>query len=400
MNEEAFYRQLVQRYLQNTATDEELTLFFALMKEGRLDQYLAEGMDANTGVAPAKQTPVKRITPGRVAAAAIILILLSAAGYWLIDQRSATPVAQKKTVTQPLNDIAPGSNKAVLTLADGRNMELDSAGNGVLTQQGNTNIVKLADGQVTYQANGNVVAKQVYYNMLTTPRGGQYRLTLPDGTQVWLNAASSIRYPTVFTGNERNVEITGEAYFEVATLRLRSGQKMPFKVAARNMKVEVLGTHFNINAYNDEPITKTTLLEGKVKVVKREIPINRDRLADWRRQTGNSRQDTAILQPGEQAQISEARDAVRVSRDIDVDDVMAWKNGYFSFTDANITDIMRQAARWYNVEVVYEGNISDEYFSGQLPRTENISSLLKFLELTKTITCRIQDKKIIIRPNH
>lgn len=379
MKEEAFYRQLVQRYLHNTATDEELALFFGLMKEGRLDQYLAEGIDAETGAAPAKQAPAKRITPVRVAAAAIILILLSAAGYWLINTQYTTSVAQKKRATQPLNDIAPGSNKAILTLADGSNMQLDSAGNGELTQQGNTKIVKLADGQVTYQASGDVVAKQVYYNILTTPRGGQYRVTLPDGTQVWLNSASSIRYPTVFTGNERKVEITGEAYFEVT-----KNAAMPFKVATRNMEVEVLGTHFNINAYNDESITKTTLLEGKVKV----------------RSSDSRPKASLVLQPGEQAQISEIHEPIRLIRGIDVEEVTAWKNGYFSFTDAGITAIMRQAARWYNVEVVYEGNLSDEYFSGQLPRSENISSLLKFLELTKTVTCRIQDKKIIIRPYH
>jgi transmembrane sensor len=383
MNEEAFYRQLVQRYLNNKATDEELTLFFSLMNEGKLDRYLAEGMDAETA-APAKQAPVKWITTGRVAAAAIVLMLLSATGYWLVHQRSTTAVVQKKEAPQPVNDIAPGSNKAVLTLADGRAMVLDSTGTGVLTQQGNTNIVKLNDGQVTYQTNGNAKAAQVYYNTLTTPRGGQYRLTLPDGTQVWLNAASSIRYPTVFTGNERKVDITGEAYFEVT-----KNAAMPFKVATRNMEVEVIGTHFNINAYDDEDVTKTTLLEGKVKV--RQWPMVNGQLKT---------ENEALLKPGEQAVLSRTHSPLTIDHSPDLEEVMAWKNGYFSFTDASITAIMRQAARWYNVEVVYEGNMSDEYFSGQLPRSENISALLKFLELTKTVKCRIQDKKIIIRPYH
>lgn len=306
-------------------------------------------------------------------AASVLIILVAGLSYLFINRNENKEipgnVAKNKIFK---SDIPPGGNKAVLTLANGSTIVLDSAHNGTLTQQGNAKVVKLNDGQIVYKKDesSNVVAVQ--YNTITTPRGGQYQLVLADGSKVWLNAASSIRFPTAFTGKERDVQITGEAYFEVA-----HNAKMPFHVKVNNMDVAVLGTHFNINAYDDEGVMKTTLLEGSVKV-----------------SAGNK---SVMIAPGEQAQIADSTDKIDIKKNVDLEEVVAWKNGKFIFQDADIQSIMRQLVRWYNITVSYGGNITNEEFEGVIPRNVNISQILNMLEKAGGIKFEIEGRNIIVK---
>lgn len=300
--------------------------------------------------------------------AAACIILLTAGAYYL-SRQTQQPVMVNRA---PVKDVAPGGNRAVLTLSDGSEITLDSAGNGVLAQQGNTRITKLNNGQLAYSGSGNPEGK-VLYNTMSTPLGGQYQLILPDGTGVWLNAASSISYPTAFTGNKRNVTVTGEAYFEVV-----KNEKMPFRVKAGNTTIDVLGTHFNINAYKDEASINTTLLEGAVRV--------------------NVSQQQQQLRPGQQARVPANGTSIQVVDHADISEVMAWKAGFFSFNDADLPTVMRQLSRWYNVEVKYEGNIPQRVFTGEIGRNLTLSQVLKGLTKTR-IKYRIENgNRIVIQP--
>jgi ferric-dicitrate binding protein FerR (iron transport regulator) len=297
---------------------------------------------------------------------AAIFLLVAGTVTWMLLKRSPDQTDQQQLTqqtTRPI-DIAPGANKAMLTLADGTSIVLDSSSAGTLAIQGNARIEKTANGEVVYNLQERP-GGELMMNTMTTPRGGQYRLTLPDGSKVWLNAASSITYPTAFLEKERVVTVTGEVYFEVATLRLRSGQKMPFKVKTATQEVEVLGTHFNINAYEDESVIKTTLLEGRVRVA----AIGSD----------GHRGQTALLKPGEQVSLSHKS---HLSQPIPVptDQVMAWKNGIFSFHRASLHEVMRQLSRWYNVEVVYEKGIPEMEFGGEMGRDLSLTQVLKGFE--------------------
>ncbi|SFE50077.1 FecR family protein [Chitinophaga sp. CF118] len=298
----------------------------------------------------------------RLAAAAAVLCLVIG-GVYLWQNR------QQQHIGTMVQDIKPGSSKATLTLADGSVITLDSVQNGMLTQQGNTKVIKLDSGQLAY--NTGKGQTELSYNVLTTPKGGQFQVTLPDGTQVWLNAASSLRYPTAFKGRARMVELSGEAYFEVA-----KNEAMPFRVVVNNMEVDVLGTHFNIMAYTDEPALKTTLLEGAVKVVKGT--------------------QSNVLKPGEQASILPAVENINIAR-VDVNEAIAWKEGRFRFGGDDVTVIMRQLARWYDVEVVYEGSFKDVHLGGEVPRNMNLSQVIKVLELSG-IEAELRGRQLIITP--
>lgn len=311
------------------------------------------------------------------AVAAAVLLLLSAALYFLLPSRTRQP-QQVSLVEQPVNDIAPGGNKAMLTLADGSTIVLDNASNGTISQQGNIQIQKLNNGLLAYTVNGRTITEndENFYNTITTPRGGQYQVTLADGTLVWLNAASSIRFPVVFTGAERKVTITGEAYFEVA-----KNAAMPFKVKAASSEIEVLGTHFNVNAYEDEAAIKTTLLEGSVKVSAT---------------ASSTRPVPVFLKPGQQSSINKAG-IINVQNDADTEEAMAWRNGRFQFKSADLQSILRQISRWYDVDVVYQGKV-DLHFTGQLARNANVSNVFEKLALTGEVNFRIDGKKIIVSP--
>jgi ferric-dicitrate binding protein FerR (iron transport regulator) len=311
----------------------------------------------------------------RMAAAASILLILGAAAYWLVRTRETNP---QVTPVATIKDVSPGGNKAVLTLADNSTIILDSAANGQLAQQGNANIIKQSDGQLIYEPL-SVNHSPVAFNTLRTPRGGQYQLVLPDGSKVWLNAASAITYPTAFEGKERKITIDGEAYLEVAHDALK-----PFKVQAKNTEVVVLGTHFNVHAYSDEPVIKTTLIQGKVKV----------RSVIGNGQSAKDNEIAVVLKPGEQAVLA-GHSSLTIDHSPDIEEVLAWKNGLFRFNNADIETVMKQVERWYDVDVVYEGPKPDGHFRGKVPRNVMASEMLKIIQASG-VKCKIENKKIII----
>jgi len=298
-------------------------------------------------------------------------------------------------------NIAPGGNKAILTLADGTTITLDSASNGQLAQQGNARVVKLSNGEIVYNVNG-VLSKEVMWNTMSTPTGGQYQVTLPDGTRVWLNAASSITYPAAFVENARNVKVTGEVYFEVARNKAR-----PFIVDVDGKSlVEALGTSFNINSYADESHIRTTLFEGAVKVMTASGNLNgqpnskadstvagpSDRQTSGTAGTGFSA--SVLLKPGQQATMGNSAGII-VKSNIDLAQALAWKNGIFDFTGADLKAVMRQLERWYDIKVQYDGAISDEVFKGKMYRNVNLSDLLETLEQLG-VKFKLEGRKLIV----
>lgn len=323
-------------------------------------------------------TPVKRMLVFKIAAAAVVIIALGTIAWWWLlgnsRQTTGKPVAK-------ITDIMPGKNGAILTLANGQQLVLDSTGNGALYTRPGLQIVK-HDSLIAYAApaakerDGNGA---ISYNTLTTPKGRQFQLVLSDGTKVWLNASSSIRYPAVFDGDERLVKVTGEVYFEVA-----KDPRKPFKVnfpskatGGQEGVVEVLGTHFNINAYGDEDATRTTLLEGKIKA-------------------SIANGGSSILKPGEQAVIT-GNSPLTINHSPNLDQVMAWKNGYFQFDRVDIKTVMRQISRWYDVEIVYEGPVTNDRFGGSIPRDATLSQVLNALEQS-LVHFTIRGKKVIVTP--
>jgi transmembrane sensor len=326
-------------------------------------------------------------------AAAAVLIIGATFYLRLIDKRPvpATTSTEKQIAT--ITDIAPGGEGAILTLADGRQVVLDSLGNGTISMQTGAE-VRLKDGQLVYDP-VNTTGDQITYNSISTPKGRQFQLLLPDGTKVWLNAASSLKYPTHFSGNERKVEIKGEAYFEVATLRLRSGQKMPFKVILpQGGQVQVLGTHFNINAYDDDDAIKTTLLEGSVRVVNE---------AGSKKYEAGSKKSEVILKPGEQAILLRGHTprhgahALTIHHSPDLEQVVAWKNGVFNFEEATLQEVMHQLERWYDIEVVYETGIPKLEFVGKMGRDLSLNNVLRGLALNK-VHFRLEGRKLVVLP--
>lgn len=320
----------------------------------------------------------------RLAAASILLFMFGAGGYYLFSriEKSETNSKYQIAATSPA-DVQPGSNGAILTLSDGRQIILDSTGNGTLATESTTHIVKKG-GQVIYHASGSGadvnVNTPVTYNTMSTPMGKEYQLVLPDGSKVWLNAASSITFPTSFTGKERRVAITGEAYFEVMPLNIKNGKgTVPFIVSINpasheNTDIEVLGTHFNVNAYPDEDVIKTTLVEGAVRVRKGL--------------------ESSVITPGQQAQMI-SNGGIKLIKNADVEEATAWKNGRFDFDNTKIEMIMRQVARWYNVEVIYKAKI-DEHYTVNILRNIPVSNLLKYLEMSGGVRFEIDENKIIV----
>ena len=308
----------------------------------------------------------RRINPLRWWPAAAFLVMTATAAYFWLRQPAARPAP-----VAVQNDLPPGGNKATLTLSNGTQILLDSAHTGQLASQGNSTVEKADSGRLVYNQSGSS-ASALQYNTLRTPRGGQYQLTLPDGSKVWLNAASAVRFPASFPHGERVVEVTGEAYFEVAR-----NASAPFSVRILSSggqpkgAVQVLGTQFNINAYDDEPFTSTTLLEGAVAI--------------------SSRQSRALLKPGQQAQLDNAA-GIRIAA-VDTEEAVAWKNGEFIFSNANITDIMRQLSRWYNVEVSYKDALN-VVVNGSISRNVNIFQVLHILEQTGEVHFKISGNRI------
>lgn len=374
------YLDLYEKQQTRTATAEELA---------RLEAYLAAHPlpdlpwdEARMGTEVAARTAIwQRLEPGlkpprrrrRWAGLLVLVVVLMAGAGYLSWQRAPAPaLARRPGLPAAPARLAPGRNQALLTLADGRTVLLDQAGRGLLARQGASQVQKTANGQLRYAAGALAAGQPLLYNTVATPRGGQYQLTLPDGSQVWLNAASSLRFPVAFAGAERRVELTGEAYFEVA-----KDARHPFKVAARGAEVTVLGTHFDVQAYPDEPALATTLLEGAVRL-------------------GQGAQQ-AVLRPGQQGQCWPGRSPVQV-REVDVQHAVAWKNGYFIFNDEPIEGIMRQVARWYDVDVQYQGALANKDFNGKISRYKDAAAVLRVLELTGAVHFTTQGRRITVQP--
>jgi len=365
--------ELEAKWLNGTITEEEAKEYASWYNEGQ-DLPVQVPAEMATSEAAHRQRILKNINSKRerpaatvrllrwsAAAATLILLLVGLYLYRNKSDQNAGTIA--KITTPPPHDVSPGRTRATLTLSDGSTVVLDPAAKGVVRQDSGVSISN-ADSTLTYE--GKSASRALAFNTLSTAKGEQYSVTLSDGTRVWLNAASILRFPIQFTGSQRNVEVTGEAYFEVA-----KDATKPFYISSGDMRVQVLGTHFNINAYSNEPVTRTTLLEGLVKV-----------------------NDKVLLSPNQQSRM-EKDGNIRVIKDIDVDEVVAWKNGAFSFNNADITTVMRQLERWYDIEVVYEGNKPADTFYGGISRSSSLMEVLKILQASK-VKFRLEGKKLIV----
>ena len=322
-----------------------------------------------------------------IAAAGVFMIVISSIVYVKIYNQKQPVFSKKEIAPQNKADVPPGGNKAILTLSNGRQIILDSAAKGLPAKQGNAELRMYAAGELAYVSTGSAAIEPMY-NTMSTPPGGQYKLILPDGSVVWLNAASSIRFPTAFTGKERKVTITGEAYFEVAALPSKAGHgKVPFIVQVNSasasggsgdsgMEIQVLGTHFNVNAYEEEDAIKTTLLEGAVKIVK-----------------GHT---SSSLLPGQQA-LLQRNGKIKIDEAADTEEAIAWKDGYFQFSSSDLPSVLRQAARWYNLEVEFAGDIPKDRFTGKISRTVHLSRLLKWMQWSD-VHFKLEGRKIIVLP--
>jgi transmembrane sensor len=315
---------------------------------------------------------ISRSKPFYWAAAAFIILLL---GGLLYSTKYFT--ANNNDPHDFANSIKHGSDKAILTLSDGRTIALDDSKKGKVSTQNNVSVDIDKNDRVIYKRNGSNNAHFTErFNVMTTPRGGKYELILSDGTKVWMNAATSIKFPVDFTGNERVVELSGEAYFEVA-----HNTTKPFKVRSNGQIVQVLGTHFNINAYPDEEAIRTTLLQGSVKVFTNGFSPLSDKKA-------------LIIKPNEQAIFKNDQLS---SVTVDADEIIAWKNGFILFKNADIKHIMRQIARWYDVDVVYQGQVTEDTYSGEISRNADLAEVFKVLKLSD-INLKIDGRKIIVSP--
>jgi hypothetical protein len=310
-----------------------------------------------------KVIPFYRQPIFRMVAAASVLFVIFFGTYFYVTQPSSKTLVNQSIVNKDV--IAPSSSKATITLANGQIVELDAIGSGTLVaSQGAVNVMKTEDGQIVYRG----TSKEIAYNTLYNPRGSKViSLRLNDGTIVWLNSQSSIRYPVAFVGEDRQVEITGEAYFEVA-----KNLSKKFIVASNGLNIEVLGTHFNVNSYNDNKNIKVTLLEGSVKIIK-----------------GGG---TYILKPGQQAQVA---NEIQVFNGANIESVMAWKNGFFSFSGTSVEELMNILGRWYNVEIVFNKSIPNRQFGGQIATSANLSQVVKVLNESE-LKCALLDGKLVI----
>lgn len=297
-------------------------------------------------------------------AAASLLIAVGVGATYVVNRELPTE-PQTVTVVSQIKEISPAVSRAILTLSDGSEIVLDSLGNTQIAQQSNTTISNQS-GQLVYKSNKG---SSTVYNTLSTPKAQKYSLQLADGTKVWLNASSSIKFPTAFSGSTRQVSITGEAYFEVSPDKRR-----PFTVDVKGMQIEVLGTHFNVNSYSDEEVIRTTLLEGSVVI--------------------NQNRKSKKLYPGQQATVNSIGD-INLVKNVNLTQVMSWKNGLFYFENSSLQEVMRELSRWYDVEVVYVNGIPDRNFEGEIQRNLKLSEVLRILELNK-VKFKVEGRTVLI----
>jgi hypothetical protein len=372
-------KQLIDKYLKGTATPEERMLverwYIKIAEEKTLlpeddFEHLSAQLWQNTLKAAnlrAKQKNTFRLWPAAAVAASISVFLLAGIHFFAVRKvKPANNIVARNQSTS--KEILPGGNKAILILASGKQISLEDNEKGEIAKEHKTVIQKTAAGQVSYKASAS--DNESTFNTLITPRGGQYSVVLSDGTKVTLNAASSLKYPTNFNGSYREVELTGEGYFEVA----HNPQK-PFRVKSNGQTIEVLGTHFDINCYSNEPFVKTTLLQGSVKV--------------------SSQQGNVLLQPGEQSRLDvSGKNTLKVAR-VNTDEIIAWKDGLFRFKESSIKEVMRDAERWYNVDVSYAGNGPNIKITGSMSRNMNFSGFVKLLEF-EGVKFNIKDHNVVI----
>lgn len=376
-----YINRLFGKYIQDEISEEELEILFKLIKdcdfenfvpEKEIVKYFGNEMEDIIGEdnsSKPKEGRVFQLYTKKIAyvAAAILLIVVSGIYHRLSDRYENNMGQELVQSVEPL-DVMPGQNFAVLTSSRGESIILSETDDGQIDTGEDVDIVKVNDGELIYTSQGKAEPDEMIYNTLSTPRGGQYQLTLSDGTKVWLNAASSIRFPVEFPDDERRVDITGEVYFDVA-----HSEEQTFIVHAGSSVIEDLGTAFNVTAYEDERSVKTTLVEGIVKV--REH----------------------ILSPGEQA-IEDENDHIQILKNVDLDNVVSWKDGFFSFENANLAEIMRVLSRWYNLEVDYENEAGlEKRYSGKIDRNLTLLQVLAGLKLTAQNFDIQPGNKIIIR---
>ncbi|WP_316750621.1 FecR family protein [Pedobacter gandavensis] len=379
---------LFGKYFDKTATPEERAEFMRLVAELKSDEPLVKLMETsyqtdqsileftpeikekilNNVYQPADtEVPVRKLwkfSSNWTKYAAVLMLGILGLGFFFYKKE------QHNLLALQTQDIAPGGNRAILTLSNGQKIDLDTTANGVLVEQGNISISKTSDGQLVYHVMGEENGPATI-NTIETPNGGQFQIYLSDGTKVWLNAGTQIKFPTQFVGKERNVELTGEAYFEVA-----KNAKKPFKVKMSNQtEVVVLGTHFNISAYQEETEINTTLLEGAV-VLKVEDKI-------------------AKILPGQQAILNKADKNINLVNEVNVNQVIAWKNGFFSTEGISLPELMKQVEKWYNVRVVYKDNVQAD-FTARLPRNISLAELISLLELTKQVHFKLDYKTLTV----
>ncbi|WP_336835737.1 MULTISPECIES: FecR family protein [Sphingobacterium] len=379
MKDSKHIKLLFERYLNNHASREETAELFQYFQDTNnkeaLEQMIENQLESrdkeelidkmildrvfgkiDLGTEPQNITSPTWYKITGVAAAIILIISIS----YLFLNRSTY---NDHTATI----IEPGRDKATLVLSSGKTIVLEDVANGKLTEELGTTIEKTEKGGINYKIEGNTDVR-IAMNLLNVPKGGQFQITLSDGTKVWLNSNSSLKYPSAFSASERRVELTGEAYFEVS-----KNKQKPFIVETSLQKVEVLGTKFNINAYDDESSTQTSLAEGSVRV--------------------SCKNNTTLLKPGQQSTLTDQNIAVR---SINLDQVLDWKNGDFNFSNNNLKEIMRKISRWYNIEVIFEGPISQETYVAQISRKKRLNDVLRALQLSGSIKYSIRNNKLYI----
>ncbi|WP_316804566.1 FecR domain-containing protein [Pedobacter nototheniae] len=389
--EEPEVEKLLEKYNEGNCTEEEKTLVeswhLTELSKKNSDLTEEEILGAKNQMwdfiqeETALKTKAKYISLFRIAAAAVVLFFI---GFVIYSQLNKN-LPNLQQVKNEVKEISPGGNKATLTLADGSKISLTDATDGVIAQEAGISITKTSKGELIYTiAPATEKENKNLYNTIETPRGGQYQVNLPDGTRVWLNAESKLKYPTAFDKKDRVVELKGEAYFEVAKRMDKSGTRVPFKVITelgngRDQEVDVLGTHFNINAYRNEPSNKTTLVEGSVRIVNLQS------------------KNANLLKPGQQSIIQASSPSILI-KDIDAEEAVSWIDGVFSFNEENLETIMNKISRWYDVDIDYRGNRINKVFGGRISRFNSVNEVLDMLETTGAVHFKIEGRRILVMP--